>query len=84
MTNGFLILICFGINLNLILHETNTVIELYLSHIEEKRLSCSEIKHTYYYNLIREERQAMYNLKNDQSNVMNEADKDLQWLGVVH
>ena len=84
MTNGFLILICFGINLNLILHETNAVIELYLSHIEEKRLSCSKIKHTYYYNLIRGEQQAMYNLKNDQSNVMNEADKDLQWLGVAH
>ena len=84
MTNGFLILICFGINVNLILHETDPVTELYLSHIEEKRLSCPEIKRTYYYNLIREERQAMYNLKNHQSNVMNEADKDLQWLGVVH
>ena len=55
MTNRFLILICFHINLNLILHETDAVIELYLSHIEEKRLSCPEIKHTYYYNLIREE-----------------------------
>ena len=38
----------------------------YLSHIEEKLLSCTEIKHSYY-NLTREELQALYNQKNDQS-----------------
>ena len=54
--------------------KTDAAIELYPSHIEEKLLSCTEIKHSYY-NLTREERQAMYNLKNDQSIVIKEADK---------
>ena len=54
--------------------KTDAAIELYLSYIEEELLSCREIKHTYY-NLIREERQAMYNLKNDQPIVIKEADK---------
>ena len=53
--------------------KTDAAIELYLSHIEEK-LSCTEIKHSYY-NLTREERQAMYNLKNDQSIAIKEAYK---------
>ena len=53
--------------------KTDVAIELSLSHIEEKLLSCTEIKH-FYYNLTREERQAMYNLKNDQSIVIKEAD----------
>ena len=46
--------------------KTDAAIKLYLSHIEEKRLSCTEIKHSYY-NLTCEEQQARYNLKNDQS-----------------
>ena len=54
--------------------KTDAAIELYLIQIEEKLLSCTEIKHSYY-NLTREERQAMYNLKNDQSIVIKEADK---------
>ena len=54
--------------------KTDAAIELYLSHIEEKLLSCTEIKHSCY-NLTREERLAMYNLKNDQSIVIKEADK---------
>ena len=29
--------------------KTDAAIELYLSHIEQKLLSCTEIKHTYYY-----------------------------------
>ena len=49
-------------------------IKLSLIHIEEKLLSCSEIKHLYD-NLTREEREAMYYLKNDQSIVTKEADK---------
>ena len=39
--------------------KTDASIELYLSHTEEKLLSCTEIKHSYY-NLTREERRAMY------------------------
>ena len=54
--------------------KTDAAIELYLSHIEEKLLSCTEIKHTYY-NLTREEQQAVYNPKNDQFIVIKEADK---------
>ena len=54
--------------------KTDAAIELYLSHIEEKLLPCTEIKHSYY-NLTRKERQAMYNLKNDQSIVIKEVDK---------
>ena len=53
--------------------KNDAAIELYLSHIEEKLLSSTEIKHSYY-NLTREERQAMYNLKKDQSIVIKEAD----------
>ena len=56
------------------LSKTHAAIELYLSHIELKLLSCTEIKHSYY-NLNRTERQAMYGLKNDQSIVIKEADK---------
>ena len=44
--------------------KTDAAIELYLTHIEEKLLSCTEIKHSNY-SLTREERQAMYHLKND-------------------
>ena len=54
--------------------KTDGAIELYLNHIEDELLSCTEIKHSYY-NLTREERQAIYNLKNDQSFVIKEADK---------
>ena len=54
--------------------KTDVAIELYLSHTEKKLLSCTEIKHSHY-NLTREERQAMCNLKNDQSIVIKEADK---------
>ena len=54
--------------------KTDRTIELYLSHIDEKLLSCTEIKHSYY-NLTREERQAMYSLNNNQSIVKKEADK---------
>ena len=54
--------------------KTDAAIELYLSHTEEKLLSCTEIKHTYY-NLTREEQQAMYKSKNDQSIVIKETDK---------
>ena len=54
--------------------KTDAAIELYISPIEEKPLSCTEIKHTYY-NLTREERQVIYNLKNDQSIVIKETDK---------
>ena len=54
--------------------KNDAAIELYLSHIEEKLLSSTEIKHSYY-NLTREERQAMYNLKKDQSIAIKEADK---------
>ena len=39
--------------------------------MEEELLSFTEIEHSYY-NLNREERQAMYNLKNDQSIVIKE------------
>ena len=53
---------------------TDAAIELYLSQTEEKLLSCTEIKLTYY-NLTRAEQEAMYNLKNDQSIVIKEADK---------
>ena len=49
-------------------------IELHLSQIEEKLLSCTEIKHSYY-NLTREGRQTMCNLRNDQSIVKKEADQ---------
>ena len=48
--------------------KTDASIELYLTHIEEKLLCLTEIKHSYY-NLTREERQAMCSLKNDQSMV---------------
>ena len=44
------------------------------SQTEEKLLSLTEIKLTYY-NLTRAEQEAMYNLKNDQSIVIKEADK---------
>ena len=54
--------------------KNDAAIELYLSHIEEKLLSSTEIKHSYY-NLTRKERQAMYNLKKDHSIVIKEADK---------
>ena len=54
--------------------KTEAAIELYVSHIEEKLFSCIKIKHCFY-NLTREERQAMYNLENDQSIVVKEADK---------
>ena len=54
--------------------KTDVAIKLSLIHIEEKLLSCSEIKHLYD-NLTREEREAMYYLKNDQSIVTKEADK---------
>ena len=54
--------------------KAGAAIQLYLSHVEEKLLSYTEIKH-FYYNLTREERQAMYNLKSDQSIVIKEADK---------
>ena len=54
--------------------KSDTAIEFYLSHIEEKLLSSTEIKHSYY-NLTREERQAIYNLKKDQSIIITEADK---------
>ena len=53
--------------------KNDAAIELHLSHIEEKLLSSTEIKHSYY-NLTREERQATYNLKKDQSIVIKEAD----------
>ena len=53
---------------------TDAAIELYLSQTEEKLLSLTEIKLTYY-NLTRAEQEAMYNLKNDQSIVIKEADK---------
>ena len=53
---------------------TDAAIELYLSQTEEKLLSLTEIRLTYY-NLTRAEQEAMYNLKNDQSIVIKEADK---------
>ena len=54
--------------------KTDAAIELYISHIEEKLLSCTEIKHSSY-NLTREERQAMYNPKKDRTIAIKEADK---------
>ena len=42
--------------------------------MKEKLFSFTEIKYSYY-NLTREKRQAMYNLKNDQPIVIKEADK---------
>ena len=60
--------------------KTDAAIELYLRHIEENLLSCTEIKHSYY-NLTREERQAMYNLRNDQSIVIKETDKGSGYVG---
>ena len=54
--------------------KTDAAMELYLSHIEEKLLSCTEINHSYY-NLTREEQKAMHNLKSDQSIIIKEADK---------
>ena len=54
--------------------KTDAAIELYLCHIEEKLLSCTEIKYSSY-NLTREEQQAMYNFKNDRTIVIKEADK---------
>ena len=44
--------------------KTDVAIELYLSHIEEKLLSCTELKNSCY-NLTRKEPQAIYNLKKD-------------------
>ena len=44
--------------------KTDAATELYPTHIEEKLLSCTEIKHSNY-SLTREKRQAMYYLKND-------------------
>ena len=54
--------------------KTDAAIELHFSHIEEKLLSCTKIKHSYY-NLTREEREAMCNLKNEKSIVIKEAGK---------
>ena len=52
--------------------KTDVAIELYLSHIEEKLLSCTEFKNSCY-NLTRKEPQAIYNLKKDHSIVMGSA-----------
>ena len=46
--------------------ETDAAIELYLSRLEEKLLSLGSIKHKYN-NLTWEERQALYDLRNDTS-----------------
>ena len=54
--------------------KTDAANELYISYIEEKLPSCPEIKHTSY-KLTRKERQAVYNLKNNQSDVIKEEGK---------
>ena len=74
MLTGRFILIRFVLNLNVILAKTDAAIELCLSHIEDNFFSCTEIEHSHH-NLIKEERQATHNLKNDQSTVIKEADK---------
>ena len=51
-----------------------TAIELYLSRLEQKLLNLGPIKHKYN-NLIREERKALYDLRNDTSIIKKEADK---------
>ena len=52
--------------------KSDAAIELNLSRLEEKFLNLGPIKHSYN-NLIREERQALYDLRNDTSKIIKEA-----------
>ena len=52
----------------------DTAIEIYLSSLEEKLMNI-EILQSKYNNLTREERSAIYNLKNDKNVVIKSADK---------
>ena len=54
--------------------KSDAAIELYLSRLEEKLLNLGPIKHKYN-NLTREERKALYDLRNDTSIIIKEADK---------
>ena len=54
--------------------KSDAAIELYLDLLEEKLLNLGPIKHKYN-NLTREERKALYDLRNDTSIIIKEADK---------
>ena len=53
---------------------TDAAIEIYLSSLEEKLMNI-EVRQNKYNNLTREERSALYNLKNDKNVVIKTADK---------
>ena len=54
--------------------KSDVAIELYSSQLEEKLLNLGPIKHKYN-NLTRKERKALYDLRNDNSIIIKEADK---------
>ena len=75
MINGPLILICFGLNLNLILAKLMQLL-IYILVILKRNFFLALKLNMLITNLTREEGQAMYNLKkNCQSIVIKEADK---------
>ena len=54
--------------------KNDVAIELYLSRMEEKLLNLGPIKHKYN-NFTQEERKALYDLRNDSSIIIKEANK---------